>query len=69
MSVAKVIEVSAESPDGFEQAIREAIARASKTVQNIQGGWVKEQKIVVREGRVTAFRVDMKVTFLLKGNP
>jgi flavin-binding protein dodecin len=65
MSVAKVIEISAESPDGFEAAVREGIARASKTVENIQSAWVKEQKVVVENGNVTVFRVDMKITFVL----
>ncbi len=66
MSVAKVIEISAESPDGFEAAAREGIQRAAKTVQNIQTAWVKEQKIVVEDGKAISFRVDMKITFLLK---
>ncbi|MFO8013914.1 MAG: dodecin family protein [Phycisphaerae bacterium] len=65
MSVAKVIEISAESPDGFEAAAREGIAKAAETVKHIQSAWVKEQKVVVEDGQVTAYRVDMKVTFVL----
>jgi hypothetical protein len=66
MSIAKIIEISAASPVGFEEAIREGIARASRTLENIQGAWIKEQKIVVEDGQVTEYRVDMKVTFLLR---
>lgn len=65
MSVAKVIEITAESPDSFEAAIANGIQTAQKSVRNIQGAWVKEHKVVVDEGKITAFRVDMKVTFLL----
>lgn len=65
MSVAKVIEISAESPESFEDAIKQGIARASKTVTDIQGAWVKEQKVVCQNGQISAYRVDLKVTFLL----
>lgn len=67
MSVAKIIEITAQSPESFEAAIREGIARASETVQNIQSAWVKEQQVKVENGKITSFRVDLKVTFLLKG--
>lgn len=66
MSVAKVIEVTAESKKGFEDAVQMGIARASKTLEDIQGAWVKEQKVVVEKGKVVVYRVTMKVTFLLK---
>jgi flavin-binding protein dodecin len=66
MSIGKVIEISAESPDNFESAIREGIRRAAETVDNIRAAWVKEQQVVVENGEVKAFRVDLKVTFLLK---
>jgi flavin-binding protein dodecin len=65
MAVAKIIELTAESPDSFEDAIRQGIAKASETVRNIQGVWVKEQKVRVNDGEITAFRVDLKVTFVL----
>jgi hypothetical protein len=66
MSVAKVTEISSQSPEGFEDAIRKGIERASKTLDEIQGAWVKDQQVVVENGKVTNFRVDMKVTFILK---
>lgn len=66
MSVAKVIEVAAESKKGFEDAIQTGITRASKTVEGIQGAWIKEQKVIIENGRIVEYRVNMKVTFLLK---
>jgi dodecin len=65
MAVAKVIEVTATSEDSFEDAIRQGIAKATETVHNIKGAWVKEQKVLVAEGEITGFRVDLKVTFVL----
>jgi flavin-binding protein dodecin len=66
MSVAKVIELSAESPEGFEAAVREGIARASKTLKNVKAAWIKHQQVVVENGKVTSYRVDMKVTFVME---
>ena len=66
MSVAKVIEISSESPLGFEEAIRDGIAKASKSVHNIKNAWVKNQSLAVKDGKVTEYRVDLKVTFILE---
>ena len=65
MSVAKVVEISSGSPVSFEDAVRKGIARASKTLKNISGAWVNEQKVVVQDGAVTEWRVNMKVSFVL----
>ena len=65
MSVAKVMELTANSKKSFEDAIRTGIERAARTVDQIQGAWIKEQKIVVNGGQITEYRVDMKVTFIL----
>ena len=65
MSVAKVIEISARSSESFEDAVEKGIAKASQTVSNIKGAWVKEFNIDVNGGKVSAYRVDMKVTFVL----
>ncbi|MBN1360455.1 MAG: dodecin domain-containing protein [Sedimentisphaerales bacterium] len=67
MSVAKVIEISAASSEGFEDAVRQGIARASETVNDIRGAWIKEQQVRVENGKIVEFRVDMKVTFVLRG--
>ncbi len=65
MAVAKVIEITAESTDSFEDAIRQGIARATDSVHNVRGAWVQEQQVVVSEGKVSAYRVNLKVTFVL----
>ncbi len=66
MSVAKIIEISCESPTSFEDAVRQGIATAAKTVENIRGAWVKEQQVVVKDNKVVAYRVDLKMTFILQ---
>lgn len=66
MSVAKTSEITASSSKSFEDAIRQGVGRMSKTVDKIEGAWVKEQKVVVKDGEVTAYRVTMKVTFIVK---
>ena len=65
MSIAKVIEISAESPKSFDDAIQDGIQRASESVENIKGAWVNEQQVVVDDGKVVNYRVDMKVTFVV----
>lgn len=65
MSVAKVIEVSAASPEGFGDAIRQGIARATSSIDQVQGAWIKEQKVVVDQGQIKEYRVDMKITFVV----
>ena len=65
MKVAKVFEISAESDVSFEAAIHNGIAKASESVHNIKGAWVKEQKVNVEDGRVVRYRVDLKVTFVM----
>jgi len=65
MSVAKVIEISSSSAESFEDAIEKGIARATKKLEDVTGAWIKEQKVLVQGGKVTEYRVDMKVTFLL----
>lgn len=66
MSVAKTSEITAASDKSFEDAIRSGIKKMSKTVNNIEGAWVKEQKVVVNDGEVKEYRVTMKVTFIVK---
>lgn len=66
MSVAKVTEISASSPKSFEDAVKQGISRAHETLEHIEGAWIKSQKVVCTEGKITEYRVDMKVTFVLK---
>lgn len=66
MSVAKVTEITAESGKDFKAAIDEAIERANETLDQIEGAWVKDMKVTVRDGKVDKYRVTLKVTFVLK---
>jgi flavin-binding protein dodecin len=65
MAVAKIIEITATSDSSFEDAISQGIEKASETVHNIKGAWVKEQKVLVADGSVNGYRVDLKVSFVL----
>lgn len=65
MAVAKVIEITAQSPESFKEAIEQGITKAGETVRNISGAWVKEQSVAIEDGRIVGYRVDLKVTFLL----
>ncbi|MEM8814761.1 MAG: dodecin family protein [Pseudomonadota bacterium] len=66
MSVAKHTEITASSSKSFEAAIDDGIEKVAKTVDNIEGAWVKEQKVVVKDGKVSEYRVTMKITFIVK---
>lgn len=65
MSVAKTSEITASSSKSFEDAIRHGISKMGKSVDNIESAWVKEQKVIVEKGKVAAYRVTMKVTFIV----
>lgn len=65
MAIAKTIELIASSSSGIEDAIRQGIAKASETVKNIEGAWVKDTKVVVRDGSVAEWRVTLAVTFIV----
>ena len=66
MSVARVTEITASSSKSFEDAIRNGVERASKTLKNVSGAWVKDQEIGVKDGKVSDYRVKLKVTFVLE---
>lgn len=67
MSLVKITEITAESDQGFEHAIDSGVARFAATVDNVEGAWVKEQKVIVRDGKVTNYRVTLKVSFVVNG--
>jgi flavin-binding protein dodecin len=67
MSIAKVTEISSSSSTSFEDAIEKGIERADKTLDKVKGAWVNEMKVEVEDGKVSAYRVNLKVTFVLKG--
>lgn len=66
MSVARTTEISASSGKSFEDAVKKGIKRFSETIDGVEGAWVKEQKVVVKDGSIAEYRVTMKVTFILK---
>jgi flavin-binding protein dodecin len=65
MTIARVTEIIASSNKSFEDAIEKGIDRAAKTLKNVEGAWVKEQKVIVKNGKIKEYRVDLKVTFIL----
>ncbi|MBN2556481.1 MAG: dodecin domain-containing protein [Anaerolineales bacterium] len=66
MSVAKVSEISATSTESFDDAIRQGLMRASKTLRNVKSAWIKEQHVRVVDGRPSEYQVNMAVTFVLE---
>jgi flavin-binding protein dodecin len=66
MSVAKVIEISSQSKESFEDAITKGVQRAGETIQDIRSAWVKEQEVMLTNGQIEAYRVKLKITFALK---
>ena len=65
MSVARVTEISSGSSKSFNDAIEKGIKRAAKTIRNVEGAWVQDQKLVIKKGKITEYRVIMKVSFVL----
>jgi dodecin len=65
MSIAKTIELSSESTRSFDDAVQTGIQRAEKTLKNVKGAWISEQKVTVENGNIVKYRVIMRVTFVL----
>jgi len=65
-SVARITNISARSEKSFDDAVRVGIERANQTLRNVQGAWVKDQKVDVVDGKIVAFQVAMEVTFMLE---
>jgi dodecin len=65
MAVARVTEIISSSPKSFDDAVANGIARATDTLKNVEEAWVKSQKVVVKNGKVTEYRTVLKVTFIL----
>ena len=66
MSVARITEISSTSPKSFEDAILQGIDRASTTLRNVKGAWVKDQEVMVENGKPVEFKVILKITFILE---
>jgi flavin-binding protein dodecin len=69
MAIAKVTEITASSTKSFEDAIQQGIARADKTLDKVKGAWIQEQTVAVEDGKISEYRVNMKVTFVLNELP
>ncbi len=67
MSVARVTELSATSDTSFEDAIQQAISRATQTLRGVEGAWVKDMNILIQDGNITGYKVNVAVTFVLEG--
>jgi dodecin len=67
MAVARVTEIIASSTKGFDDAVAVGVKQANKTLRNVTGAWIQDQKIVVTNGKITEYRVNMKVKFVLEG--
>jgi len=67
MSVAKVTEIKVSSPTSFDDAIREGVARANKTLKNVKSAWVKDFEVTVDDaGNIAEYKILMKVTFIIE---
>ncbi len=66
MSVARVVEISATNPESFEAAINEAVSRATSTLRNVEGCWVKDMNVLIDDGSIVGYKVNLAVTFVLE---
>jgi flavin-binding protein dodecin len=66
MTVATVTEISATSPDSFEAAVQEGVNRANKTLRNVEGAWVKDMNVMIEDGSITGYKVNLEITFVLE---
>lgn len=65
MTVARVTEITASSKKSFDDALKTGVDRATKTLKNVEGAWIQDQKVVIKGGKIVEYRVNMKVTFIL----
>ena len=65
MTIAKIIEISSDSSVSFQDAIESGIKRAEKTVKNVKGAWIAEQKLTIDKGKITNYRVIMRISFVI----
>ncbi len=66
MSIARIVEINSTSEKSFENAIEQGIARASKTLRGIKSAWIKEQELQVEGDKIVAYKVILKITFVLE---
>jgi flavin-binding protein dodecin len=65
MTVARITEISSVSTVSFQDAIVQGVDRANKTLKNLKGAWVKDQEVTIDNGKITGYKVILKVTFIL----
>ncbi|NOS75303.1 MAG: dodecin domain-containing protein [Methyloglobulus sp.] len=65
MPIAKISEITSSSNKSFDDAIEKGIKRANKTIRGIQGAWIQDQKLVIDDGKIIEYRVNMKISFIL----
>lgn len=65
MTIAKIIEISSDSTESFQDAIESGIKRAERTVKNVRGAWISEQKLTIDSGEITNYRVIMRISFVI----
>jgi dodecin len=66
MTVARITEISSLSKKSFDDAIAQGVSRANKTLKNVKGAWIKDQEVMIDKGKVTGYKVTMKITFVLQ---
>jgi hypothetical protein len=66
MAVARVTEISSTSSQSFDDAIQQGVARATKTLRNVRSAWIKEQRVDIRDDKITQYQVNLMVTFVLE---
>ena len=66
MSIARVTEISATNPNSFEDAINEGINRATSTLRNVEGAWVKDMNVLISDNNIVGYKVNLAVTFVLE---
>ena len=66
MTVARVTEISATNPESFEAAINEGVNRATSTLRGVEGAWVKDMNVLIDNGNITGYKVNLAITFLLE---
>ena len=67
MSVARVTEISATNPNSFADAVEEGVKRATSTLRNVEGAWVKDQNVLIENGTIVGYKVNLAITFVLEG--
>jgi flavin-binding protein dodecin len=68
MSVARVTELSVISETSFEDAIQQGVARATSTLRGVEGAWIKDQNVMIENGNIVGYKVNMEITFVLEGS-